>query len=488
MAMAMLSPRSAYGAWGDAPDAKAAGLLLPEGVRAESVLELFLYGGLGPFETFYVNPLHGQPDDPNYPNQQWWLFQEMMNSVLNDCGFTGDALEEFGTDSAGATISLGPLVSPIRQRPDIRSRMRILVQHHTLEPHEAAIPLAMSGMRLGSSRMAGIGTHLQRYFQERDNSGRRVPYSYVLYPDSEIPTDNLRAASAVGLHPGSARPLDLRIEAQSRLPSMLARANINDRDAYDALTAHYIARMRARYTYEGAAVRSRSLGDHSFSYDAIRDSESLRAVFTDEVLANLDGESCDDYNYTDTTAMGIRIAAHLLTHPISPARHVTVVDGGLIPAAGGGGFDTHEYHLTDQARNLNSTLRSLCNSINEPGEGDPTKIDLDKTMIVLNTEFGRTPYLQEGSYAGTNHCPYGYVTVLIGGPITEEQQGIVGAIGPDAEATTYVSPSESRAAVLAAMGIYPFTQESFAVGDIRDVGTERDGLAWLNEVVLGRAE
>jgi hypothetical protein len=104
---------------------------------------------------------------------------------------------------------------------------------------------------------------------------------------------------------------------------------------------------------------------------------------------------------------------------------------------------------------------------------------------VLNTEFGRTPYVQPYSRNGTNHHPYGYVTVLIGGPIRAEQRGVVGAIGPDAWADRCLTPAESRAAVLAAMGIYPFTQESFTIGDLRGLADEGDALAWLNEIVLG---
>ena len=43
----------------------------------------------------------------------------------------------------------------------------------------------------------------------------------------------------------------------------------------------------------------------------------------------------------------------------------------------------------------------------DQGEANPSKIDLDKTMIVLNQEFGRTPGAQDGRF-GRNHWPYGY--------------------------------------------------------------------------------
>lgn len=481
-----LLPRAHAGSWGDAPDAVASGLLLPAGVRAERVLEVFLYGGLGAFETFYVVEEHGQAGDPRFPNEQWHLFEEDHGRYYGMCSVEDESLLPFATDALGKSVKFSPFLGKLRSRPDILARTRVLVQRHDLEPHEAAIPMALSGMRLGSARMCGVGAHVQRYAMDRDTTARRVPYSYVLYPDTEISTDNLRAASAVGLHPGAARPLDLRITTNSALPSQLARANLGDRrDAYDALVSYYARAARERYS-SGDPLRSRGLTDHAFATESLRNAPALRDLFPDEILAVQANMVCRDRSDIDTTRMGLTMAAHLLTHPVTPAHHVTVVDGGLIPATGGGGYDHHTDHMRDLTRNFASMAEALVGIINEPGEGDPAKINLDDTMVVLNTEFGRTPYVQAGSGNGTNHHPYGYVTVLIGGPIGEDQRGIVGAIGPDAWADRYVTPIESRAAVLAAMGMYPFSQESFAIGDLRGLAQEKDGLAWLNEIVLGR--
>ena len=93
-----------------------------------------------------------------------------------------------------------------------------------------------------------------------------------------------------------------------------------------------------------------------------------------------------------------------------------VSDVGLYEASGGGGYDTHTDNAHDTARNFDNVLRSLAQVINEPGESDPKKLDLDDTLIILNTEFGRTPVRQDGG-SGRNHHPYGYVTAFIGGPI-----------------------------------------------------------------------
>jgi hypothetical protein len=462
-------------AWGEAPEISAP-LILPAGTRAESVLEVFAYGGLSPWESFYT-----VPESP-----AWQLFQADHTSVYGaSCGIPTDALTmPWATASDGTMVHLGPHVMPLRNRPDLLARMRVVVLRHDLEPHEAAIPHALSGMRLGSPRMVGMGGHLQRFWLDR--APRVQPYSYVLQPENIIGTDNTRAASAIGLHPGSARPLSLKVASSQLFLSRLQRNRMGDEAAaWDALVGHYGARTRDRYTMDGTPLRSAGLDDYESAMASIRQAPDIRALLGTDFMANRGGAACGDQGDTSFVAMGLEAGVQLLTHPTHPARYVNVVDTGLFEADGGGGYDTHEQHLHPQARNTTHLLEELVARINAPGEADPMKIDLDRTMVLLTTEFGRTPFRQDGG-DGTNHHPYGYVSVVLGGPIGPDQAGIAGAIGPDGLATDHTTPAEMRAAMLAACGIYPFAHESFAVGDIRDVPTERDGLAYVTERVLGR--
>jgi Protein of unknown function (DUF1501) len=163
---------------------------------------------------------------------------------------------------------------------------------------------------------------------------------------------------------------------------------------------------------------------------------------------------------------------------------VCVSDTGIREASGGGGYDTHTANAHDTAMNFDNMLASLLGIINQPGENDPKKISLDDTLVILNTEFGRTPTAQGGD--GRNHHPYGYATAFIGGPITPAQQGISGAIGPDGSAATYATPAENRIAALLALGIWPYAQEGFAVSDIPDASGELDGAMRAMTKFLGR--
>jgi hypothetical protein len=474
--------------WATPPDRVARSVLRPPEQRVQQLLEVYLYGGLGPFETFYTVPGYGAPDDPRYPSEQSWLYRSQVEAARERCGHADLPFSEpFARDALGVEVHLGPFVAALRRRPDILARMRVLVMHHTLEPHEAAIPYALTGFRLGNSRLAGLGASVQRYFLDREPGDRRVPWAWVLYPEDIISTDNVRAASAVGLHTGAARPLDLRIGQGGTLHRDLARPWLHGRaEAWDALVAHQGQALRGRYQLADGPQRSRALDDHAYAARTLAEGDALAQVLGTAGFTPIPTTSCDTDRDTSLTEMSLELATSLLTHPTAPARHITVVDGGMIPASGGGGYDVHTDHVRDTARNLHATLEALAWRINEPGEANPSKIDLDQTMIVLNTEFGRTPFAQPGPGAGTNHHPYGYVTVLIGGAVGPEQRGIVGAIGPDGWAADHVTPVEARAALLTAMGIWPFTQESFAIGDLRELRREADGVVWLDEIVLGR--
>lgn len=473
--------------WGSAP-AEAAPELLGAGARAERCLELFLYGGLAPFESFYVVEDYGRPEDPDFPNQQWYLFDGLHEPAFGrDCGF-GEAsswLSPFALDALGKQVMLGPVVSAFKARPDILARMRVVVTRHELEPHEAAIPYMLGGQRLGNPRLCGLGAHVQRYFAERSEP-RIAPYSYVFLPNNDFSTDNVRAAHSVGMHPGSARPLLLKVTGNDDLDALLGRLHLTEpeRAQSDALLALYRARASSAYTSKGVPLRAPNLVDHDFALQNLANSQALAAVLGGDLLAAFEAASCADSTTAYKSGIGLRAGVRLLTHPTEPARFVNVIDTGVLLADGGGGYDTHFEHTFTQATNTNAVLAELAASINEPGEGDPNKLDLDDTLVALTTEFGRTPFAQGAR--GTNHHPYGFVNVLIGGPIGEDQAGVYGAIGPDGNAVTYATPGELRAAMLVAMGIYPFAPESFAVGDVPGVQSELDGLVFLRDVVLGR--
>jgi hypothetical protein len=464
--------------------------LLPADRRAESVLEIFLYGGLSPWETLYLVEEYGTPADPDFPDQQFYTFggagPDSVETALSACAFPdGEPMGQFfATDANGADVKLGPFAHRLRQRGDLVDRMRLLVQHHRLEPHEAAVPQALTGKPVGQPSAAGLGAHVQRFAAERAAAGRTAPHSY-LFATGGVAGDNVSAGAATGVHPGIARPLQVTITNVDDFADLLARGAIPDRAGYDDLTDIYVDQYRERLRWQGrgAPVRSAHFTDLELAAATVRGVDAIAEVMDRSLFEPIAGLACGDSRDDDIPGMSLNAARHLLTHPEQPASYVAVSDIGLFEASGGGGYDTHTTNSFDTARNFDNLLRGLAAIVNQPGENDPTKLDLDRTMIILNTEFGRTPVAQDGG-SGRNHHPYGYVTALIGGPIRE--RGVVGAIGPDGNAgSSYVTPAENRIAALLALGIWPFSPEAFAVSDVQRAASEAGGAVDVIERVLG---
>ncbi len=454
------------------------------------MLEVFLFGGICPWDTFYVVPEHGSesggPDGPT----MWWTFQNTPVSVTSEfarCGGGNRSLLEapFASDAGGAQVRLGPYLYPLRDRPDIVRRMRMWVMKHDQGAHETGVPLTMCGHPMTSPRMASTAAHVQRFFSERQE--RTTPYSTVVYPGlHDLTAHNGEAASAVGLHGGSARPVSLRLGHGGLSEEGLGRTTVaGRRDELDAVVRYYTQRYGARLIRPGTGerVRAPAMTDWEAARAALEGAEDFRAVLGPGASQGAQGDECGEHSEADFTTMSLRLGAELLTHPTDAPKWVTVVDGGLLPAVGGGAYDTHFEHVHHSARNLVHTMRELTSRINEPGENDPSKIDLDRQTVLLTTEFGRTPFAIGD---GLNHWTEGYVVCAFGGPFDEERAGIVGAIGPDGYATEWVTPADFRAAMLLMQGMWPFTSESFAVGDVSGgATTEAEGTAFLREVMLG---
>jgi hypothetical protein len=469
--------------WGAPPPR---GAVLARGQRAERVLEVFLTGGLGPFESFYVVPEYGRPDDRHFPSQQWWQFEPDHARYFGEiCRFPSrvDLLSPFAVDALGRTVQLGPLALALRARPDVLARMRVVVCAHDQVPHEPAAPLSMCGLPLGSPRTASTGAHVNRYFQEREpDSG--TPHAVVL--DSVLPAsaDYWSFATRTGLHPASSRPLLLRLGGVVDLVDQLARTGVGDRRAaVDGLRSALASQLEGRMVdATGAPLRSAAVAAHRHAIVGLAGADALANVLTPEMLEPRLSAACDGPLALDIFGAGLSAAVGMLTHPTSPARYAAVIDHGLTPTNDNVSLDGHDRHLELHARNLPHTLRSVMDRLNEPGEGDPTKLDLDDTVVAFTTEFGRTPHGQPDSDQGTDHHPYGFVQVLIGGPVAP---GIVGALGPDGIAVDPVTPAELRAGLLASLGMWPFTGDSFSAGDVPGATSDPDAFRRVVGRVLG---
>jgi hypothetical protein len=168
----------------------------PAGKSFYKVLEIHLYGGLSPWETFYHRPISGglgyrgfqAGADEVVTALNWHL---SSGSTPNLCQFapSPDETTEF-TNGGGHPVHFGPATKPLWNvgGSNLLDRTRVVVLQHNLLPHEAAIPYAATGSRLGQPRLAGLGAAVQRRAMavEAATVGnpapRTTPWSYVLEP------------------------------------------------------------------------------------------------------------------------------------------------------------------------------------------------------------------------------------------------------------------------------------------------------------------
>jgi hypothetical protein len=137
-------PRGARAAgWGAWPTDRL-DLRLPDDRIASNVLEIQINGGLSPWDTFYTVP--DWNDDLRYVHQfspEAGDFgdppQLNRDERFAACNNDGEPLwvESGISDGDGVPLFLGPWTVPFRSRPDILSRMRVVVQRHDNVAHDS---------------------------------------------------------------------------------------------------------------------------------------------------------------------------------------------------------------------------------------------------------------------------------------------------------------------------------------------------------------
>src|SRR5688572_16525223 len=266
---------------------------LAENQRAKRVLEIFLYGGLTPWETLYYVRDYGTSADPVAPNTQYYAYANTNAQVAAACGGS-EAARPFATDANGAMVEMGPFASRLDARADLTSRMRVVVQRHNLEPHEAAVPMGLTGRPVGQPNAAGLGAHIQRArLDARLTPDRASPHSYV-FSTADITSDNVASAAASGTHPGAARPLLLKTNSNSGITTLLQRNGVGgNRTTHDALVQSYIDQYDGRLTFrDRGRVRSAKTDDLIVAHTTATKSDAIRAVLTDDLFANKNNTAC----------------------------------------------------------------------------------------------------------------------------------------------------------------------------------------------------
>lgn len=464
------------------------------------VLEIVLYGGLSPWETFWVGSGGGdsfRDDDSGAMIDVNMRGAGELVSNFDWCnnGPQADRVKYFADDDSDQPVYWGPATQPLWDDA-IMNSARMITFGHDKNVHELAMPLALTGLSLGNPRGAGLGAAISKVYRESpacDNQDR--PYSYVLLPDDLGAYRSIGASIlATGTHGGANRPVELTV-GETGLGDLFlaAEPDAQVREALQMLRSQYQNRLK----WQGNAdqqVRSPQFDDYQSSALTLENSSALHELLGGDTLVASPAESCEGEPVAtprNRTARSLEVAATLLDPNQGNARYVGVFDAGFPDYKFGlAPYDTHPNPGAEPIRmtmaNLYNCLSSLRQLI------DQGAINLNDTMVVLTTEMGRTPNLI-GASQGRNHWTDATVQILLG---CEGPRGIVGAIKPDnsrahAPADDSEEPFKSahaRAAILKAAGVNPVMHDTFSLGDLQgpiSAGTDPAMSDLIGERILG---
>jgi len=376
---------------------------------AYKILEIFLYGGLSPWESFYCVPtdrpqLYTGELATNYTNVDVTLGGACPSAPSNPLAPLSGGTYRFGE------LRLGKGARPLVARHDMLSRTRVVSMRSELSNHVLGIPQAITGRRFGDPRAVSLGAAVQR------RHATDGPVSYVIMPPPTRffggESGDYRAFDAffaTGNYPASSRPVRLNLGASNDLAGWAARSSRGD--ATDALAGDLAAQYRGRF----GGTRARTAESFESVVQGMRYAPDLVSRYT---LATTATAGITPANHchaayspgTTATRASLRLARDLFA---GGAKYVGVVDTGIGQDTGAG-YDGHGNAAAITTPNLYHLLTELAAIVRTGSSG--AGISLDDTLIVLNTEMGRTAEPQ-GS-VGRDHYGAAYACALIGGPIT----------------------------------------------------------------------
>ncbi|MBL6765973.1 MAG: DUF1501 domain-containing protein, partial [Verrucomicrobiae bacterium] len=229
-------------------------------------------------------------------------------------------------------------------------------------------------------RHPGIGAYMLKY---RDRLNKDLPGSVFIGGNSRI-------EGGAGFFESSYEPLAINNPADG-LKNIRAKFNPTDfRNNLD-LAGDLDREFRKQFNLKATRAYS------SMYEDAVRlmESEDLKAFDIRDEKA-----SVKEAYGSDPFGQGCLLARRLIEHDV---RAVEVSYGG---------WDTHQNNfisVPERTAVLDQALSALLSDLERTGL-------LESTLVVLSTEFGRTPRINQN--AGRDHYPKAFSTMIAGGGVT----------------------------------------------------------------------
>jgi Protein of unknown function (DUF1501) len=413
------------------------------------VLEIYLKGGLSMGETLWS--VDAATDawsfiTPGVTDLEWSALVPgtvPADQVPADFSFDSTWLASIPAD--GRDLFLGPSAKPLAAA-SVLDRARVVATSHDLLPHEAAVPFTLMGNRLGRAVSSGLGAVVNHL-----HSGVIDVPSVVFHKNADA---FLHHALATGQFGAEHTPLAVRVGQDVSFDRGALEASGFSREDGDPLRGLYVSRYENLLTHGVDRTRSRAFDAYDGSNLHLGNWAAI-----DSLLAPLDlvvGASPDRVD--NHTVKAIHAASSLLTG--TSVEYALVFDQGLT-----NDYDSHNVTASElvHAERQAVSFWSVCHALAEAVLAGT--LDLDTTMVVINSEFGRKD--KDGG-TGTEHSFRGYATMFLGGPILAATSTVIGNLDDDAVATDDVSAVDVRAAIALALGIDGYTAATVGADPIYD--------------------
>lgn len=332
---------------------------------ANKVLEVFCRGGMSPWRSFFYEPTLSGLESPA---PDWTAFSPQPTTT---------PLTWMHNDTLGE--SAHPL-----HTAGLMDRCRVVVMHHELEPHEAAVPFALTGTRLGRPKFSGLAAAVNHHHGD--------PLAAIVLDTGDGMAAG-HAAAYNATYGAQSRPVVVRMGDDDLLTTLgrtsAARTNgIKGAllDAYRVGLEHHSHGTVRSAGFEAYDAAMTTLIDHSPALLALLSSTSYGEAVAGDWTSNL-------------TRQALRVATELLA--IGTVWYVCVIDNGVYL-----NYDSHDDE-SNANQNQAGNLWNVCSELGDLyGEGR-----LDDVTVAINTEFGRKE--DNGTASGTEHWPWGYTGVIL---------------------------------------------------------------------------
>lgn len=359
--------------------------------KARRAIHIFLCGGLSHIDSFDYRPelakLHGKP----LPSG------EKPDVFFGQVGLLRQSDWQFRQrGQSGLWVSdLFPHLAIVADELTIIRSMTAETSNHTPATFQANTGFRLNGFPvLGAWLSYGLGSEtdeLPAFVVIPDNRGVPAGGS-INWSNGFLPARHqgvtLRSRGPAIHDLAPARPIDAKTEAASRrLLAAMNERHLADHGASDAL----LARIRS---YDMAARMQLAVPEVS---DLDRETAATHECYgLGQAATNDFGRSC-------------LLARRLLERGV---RFVQLFAGGAFgsPRINWDGHEDMVSNHSQEAARIDRPLAGLLADLRERGM-------LDDTLVILSTEFGRTPFTQSGGDTlgkGRDHNQYGFCTWLAG--------------------------------------------------------------------------